>query len=82
MARPLRIEYAGAIYHLKRQELDWIDYGPVLNEVGGANAAGRRRYRAFMAEGLGRELDSPLASAVYGLALGSDAFVERIRQVC
>ena len=50
-------------YHLKRQQLDWIDYRPVLNEVGGANAAGRRRYRAFMEEGLGRKLDSPLASA-------------------
>ena len=68
-------------YHLKRRALGWVDYGPVLNEVGGANTAGRRRYRAFMAEGLGRPLDSPLASAAYGLALGSDAFVERIRQM-
>ena len=68
-------------YRLKRQELGWIDYGPVLNEVGGANAAGRRRYRAFMEEGLGRKLDSPLAVAAYGLALGSDAFAERIRQM-
>jgi len=68
-------------YHFKRKQLDWMDYGPVLNEVGGADTAGRRRYREFIADGLGRKLDSPLASAMYGLALGSAAFVERLRQM-
>ena len=45
-----------------------------------APAAGRRGYCASMTDGLGRGLDSPLASARYGVALGSDASVEQIRQ--
>jgi len=68
-------------YHFKRKQVDWIDYRPVLNDIGGSNATGRRRYRRFMQDGLGRTLDSPLASAMYGLALGSEAFVDRIRQM-
>jgi len=68
-------------YHLKRKRMAWVDYGPVMAEVGGDTPSARRRYRRLMEEGLGRKLDSPLAEAEYGLALGSEAFVDSIRRM-
>ncbi len=66
-------------YHRPTRRLAWVDYERVLKEFGGDTAAGRRRYREFIAGGLGRPLDSPLATAAHGLVLGSDQFVERIQ---
>ncbi len=66
-------------YHLASRCLPWVDYQPVLEEFGRDGPAARRAYRAFIEEGLGRKLDSPLARAVAGVVLGSEAFVARVR---
>jgi hypothetical protein len=58
-----------------------MDYATVLADFGGDSDSGRRAYRAFVAEGVGTKLDSPLAAAVHGLILGSDRFVGRIRKM-
>lgn len=71
--------YAG--YHRPARRRSWMDYPRVLEEFGGDTSAGRRRYRQFIQDGLGRELDSPLAAAWHNLVLGSDGFVERIEQL-
>ena len=67
-------------YHWLSQRLGWIDYARVLDDFGGDNDLGRRRYRDFIVAELARQLDSPFAKAKYGLILGSDRFVERIRE--
>jgi len=59
---------------------NWVDYGRVLAEFGGDTRAARRRYAAFVEQGLGRELKSPLASAMHGMALGSPKFLGTIRE--
>jgi len=69
--------YAG--YHRPARRVPWIDYSRVLAEFGGDTSSGRQAYRQFVAEGLGRALDSPLAKAAHGLVLGSDAFVAKVR---
>jgi len=69
--------YAG--YHRPAKGLAWVHYPRVLDEFGGDTPSGRRRYREFVAAGLGRPLDSPLALAWHGLVLGSDRFLARIR---
>ncbi|HUU83854.1 MAG TPA: transposase [Phycisphaerae bacterium] len=66
-------------YHRPARRLAWADYGPVLAEFGGDGPDGRRAYRAYVEDALGRRLDNPLSAAVHGLVLGSDAFVERVR---
>ena len=66
-------------YHLASRCLPWVDYQRVLEEFGRDGPAARRAFRAFMEEGLGRKLDSPLAKAVAGIVLGSEAFVARVR---
>ena len=68
-------------YRRAAARLAWVDYEPVLMEFGGDTPAGRRAYRRYVAEGLGREIDSPLSRAVHGLVLGSDAFVAKIRRM-
>lgn len=71
--------YAG--YHRPASRRRWVDYARVLGEFGGDTAAGRRRYREFVEDGLGRRLDSPLAAAAHGFVLGSDWFVERVQEL-
>ncbi|MBM4043421.1 MAG: hypothetical protein FJ290_33455 [Planctomycetes bacterium] len=66
-------------YHLASRCLPWVACEQVLEEFGRDLSAARRAYRAFMEEGLGRKLDSPLARAVAGVVLGSEAFVTRVR---
>jgi len=68
-------------YHRARARLDWVDYDRILDESGTDRATARRRYRAFMEQGLGRKLDSPLSAAVHGAVLGSERFVERMRRL-
>lgn len=66
-------------YHRAAHRVPWVDYEQVLEEFGGDGAAARRAYRTFMEEGLGRRLDSPLGKVVAGVALGSEAFLARVR---
>jgi REP element-mobilizing transposase RayT len=71
--------YAG--YHRPRRRLAWIDYERVLEAFDGDTPQGRRRYREFIEEGLGRKLDSPFDRAMHSLVLGSDGFVERVQRL-
>jgi len=66
-------------YACPRRRVDWVDYFRVLGEFGGDSPAAERRYRTFVEEGLTRKLDSPLASALHGMVLGSREFFETIR---
>jgi len=66
-------------YHHPSRRLSWLNYARVLAEFGGDGPAARRAYREFMEEGLGRKLDSPLAQALAGAVLGSEAFLDRVR---
>ena len=61
--------------------LKWINYERVLAEFGGDTTAGRKAYRAFLDAGLASPVQSPLASAVQGMILGSVEFVEKIRDL-
>jgi len=70
--------YAG--YHRPHQRLEWIDYDRVLEDFEGDTRQGRRQYREFIEDGLGRTLDSPFDRAVHNVVLGSDSFVERVQQ--
>jgi len=68
-------------YHRPALRLDWVDYGPVLAEFGGDDREGQKRYRAFVEEGLGEELNSPFDAAVHNLVLGSARLVESVMSV-
>jgi REP element-mobilizing transposase RayT len=61
-------------YLNKKDVVDFIDYDMVLSMVDG-----RRSYRAFMADGLKHDVDSPFNDLKKGLILGDDNFVARVK---
>ncbi len=81
VARPEQWKWSSCRgYHRAARRLGWVDYATVLEAFGGESSSARRAYRAFVEEGLGRRLDSPLRAAVHGIALGSEAFLETVRR--
>jgi putative transposase len=72
--------YAGYVRAAKM--LNWITYDRVLLDFGpGDDAARRRRYRRYVEAALDEPMTSPFATAVEGVLIGSQAFVERIRNM-
>ena len=64
-------------YHSGRLPLSWINYERVLAEFGGDKDA-RRRYREFVADGIGRKLPPPWLRAAGDWLLGSPQFVAKV----
>jgi DNA-directed RNA polymerase specialized sigma subunit len=52
----------------------------ILGLFGGSNAAGQKKYRIFVEEVIGKEVESPLNAAVAATILGSDDFVAEIQE--
>lgn len=59
---------------------DWLDWGTVLGEFGGTEAAARIAYRRFVVAGVTNPPPDPLENAIDGWVLGSPEFVERCRR--
>src|SRR2546423_7709696 len=51
----------------------------VLGELGGARKGERLRYRRFVEEGLLRELENPFEAVRWQAVLGSESFVQKLR---
>jgi len=64
-------------YHYGRKPLPWVNYERVLDEFGEGKEA-RKRYREFVADGIGKELPLPWLDAVGGWLLGSKRFVAKV----
>jgi REP-associated tyrosine transposase len=57
----------------------FVDEEMVLGELGGARKGERLRYRRFVEEGLVREVESPFAAVRWQAVLGSESFVQKLR---
>ncbi len=64
-------------YHWGRMPLPWINYERVLAEFGEGKEA-RRRYREFIADGIGRKLPLPWKEAFEGWILGGRKFITKV----
>ena len=64
-------------YHHGRKTLPWLNYTCVLEEFGERKMA-YRRYREFIAEGIGKKLKPPRHNAISGWLLGSRRFAAKI----
>jgi REP element-mobilizing transposase RayT len=70
--------YRGYVSARRRQS--FVDYSEVLGSFGGETASGRRRYGAFVREGIDAEVMNPFKQVVGQLILGGEEFVEYIRE--
>jgi REP element-mobilizing transposase RayT len=68
-------------YQRSRWALDWVCYDRVLGALAKDAAQARRAYARFVRGQIDPPACSPFASAVGGLLLGSEAFVERVRRL-
>lgn len=57
----------------------WLAWEEVLAQLGRTLRTARRRYRAYLEDGLATPPRSPLKDAVASVVLGSPRFVERVR---
>ncbi|MCH7702062.1 MAG: transposase [Planctomycetes bacterium] len=69
--------YSG--YVRQSQAQPWVTYRRVLREFGRNAAQARRAYRRYVLAGMDEHPFEPWANAVQGMILGSESFVEEIR---
>ncbi|UCE56905.1 MAG: transposase [Desulfobacterales bacterium] len=71
--------YPGYCYLRKRDKN--IDYGWLLNTYFGEDSAqGRRRYRAYVQQGIEGEIENPFEEVVHQSILGSQSFVKWVKK--
>ena len=58
----------------------WFDPTELLSDWGASRNTQMRRYRAYVEEGLLRDLDNPLARLDGQMILGTESFLDRIRR--
>jgi hypothetical protein len=58
---------------------EWLRREDVLGQINKIPTKGRRKYRQFVEEGLGREIRDPLKGVIAGVALGGETFWEEVR---
>ena len=63
----------------KKKRRNFVNYGFVLDYMGGDNSKGRKRYGAFVAKGLTQDLDNPLALGKGSGIVGDEGFVQWIK---
>jgi REP element-mobilizing transposase RayT len=56
----------------------WMSEERVLGEMSGPHKGRRLRYRRFVEEGLGREIENPLEAVQWQAALGREGFVRKL----
>jgi REP element-mobilizing transposase RayT len=71
--------YPGYCYLRKRDK--HIDYGWLLNTYFGEDSAqGRRRYRAYVQQGIEGEIENPFEEVVHQSILGTQSFVKWVKK--
>ncbi len=79
--RPEDHAYSSYRYFLRsRGAPEWLDWRTVLDEMGKNRPRSRIAYRQFVEQGLQQEIESPLDQVVARVLLGSQDWVEHIRQ--
>jgi putative transposase len=68
-------------YVRSARSVPWVCYGRVLGEFGSRSSSARRAYGRFVRQGIEQPPDRPFAAALGGLLLGSEKFIDRMRDV-
>ena len=68
-------------YIRKSKRLEWVEYSWILSHFGPPGKAGQRNYRQFVVGASGKDQDSPLKQLYGQLVLGSEEFIEKIKDL-
>jgi len=68
-------------YLHQKQRKTFLDYSFILNYMGGDNADGRRRYRAFVEQGIKQSLENPLKLGSGSGIVGDVDFITEVKQI-
>ena len=68
-------------YHNPRRTLSWTTYEKVLGEFALDPTKARAAYRQFVSAGVDQKPLSPFSLALHGMLVGSETFVERVREM-
>ena len=62
-----------------RKRQDFVNYGFVLDYMGGDNSKGRKKYGTFVARGLMQDLDNPLELGKGSGIVGDEGFIQWVK---
>ena len=66
-------------YMVKRKKPEWLTVDFILSYFGSSNVQARKNYRGFVNARINSKYDSPLEETVASMMLGSDNFIELIK---
>lgn len=67
-------------YVEKERRWGWLERGFILGQLSSHEREARRRYEAFVKEGMGKSLEDPLKKVVASTLLGTEQFIEGVRE--
>jgi len=67
-------------YVSDRKKKGFLHYETVLNQMAGPDEDGRKRYRAFVKKGIGKDVESPLKSPEIPGIVGGQEFLSAVRR--
>lgn len=77
---PEKYDWSSYRYYIgKRRRPDWLTEDAILSYFGNNNVQARKNYREFVNARIGSKSDSPLEKTVASVILGSDDFIELIK---
>lgn len=78
---PLRYPWSSYVVYLGREDKwDWLQEGFILGQISEREREARRKYRAYVEEGIRGGIEDPLKKTVASTLLGSEGFVDWVRQ--
>lgn len=78
---PLRYPWSSYVAYLGREDKwDWLQEGFILGQISEREREARRKYRAYVEEGIRGGIEDPLKKTVASTLLGSEGFVDWVRQ--
>jgi len=78
---PLRYPWSSYACYLGREgKWDWLQRGFILGQISEREREARRKYRAYVEGGMREGIEDPLKKVVASTLLGSEGFVDWVRQ--
>lgn len=80
--RPEQFRWSSYTAYIGKEKEDkWVEYSWILSNFGKNRDAAKRKYREYVEESLNKDLENPSKDLHGQIILGSDEFIEKIREL-